>query len=444
MATIRKLLGWLIFITVLSVPAAYFYMQEPVINVTAITLRRGHIEETIASFSAGTVEPEKSSMVAAETIGKVVAIPVTEGARVKAGDVLVELDCTQQAYQVEQAEIRLAQTETALKLLKQQYQNDISRISTLKRTRDIAAREFDRDKSLYEQEDIGSQSMVNLSEINFHQVDDTYKNLNNLLNLYPLRIEEAETGLKAIEIMRKQAAVTLNWTKVRAPFDGIVAKIYLEVGESVGAGFGGDLSTGSAMSMGGGIPGAGALTGGASGIGAMPVSSPMAVAHIIDDSDLYVKAPFDEAVFGRIKVGEKVRVTVDAYRDVEFPGRVSFIAPTVARNMDLSRTFEVEVLIEEGKEKLVPGMSADVIVIADEKDDVLLVPSEALIREEEGFVVKDGRAVRRKVAVGIGNWLEREVLDGLKEGETLITSIGIKELQDGCKVNIVESLESLL
>jgi HlyD family secretion protein len=167
----------------------------------------------------------------------------------------------------------------------------------------------------------------------------------------------------------------------------------------------------------------------------------MAVAHIVDDSDIYVKAPFDEANFGRIQVGDKVRVSVDAYRGEEFPGEVSYIAPIVSRNMDLSRTFEVEIFIEEGKEKLITGMSADVIVITDEKEDVLLVPTEALIREEEAYVIKDGRAEKRLITVGIGNWLVREVLDGIKEGDTLITSIALKELTDGCKVNIVESLE---
>ena len=436
---LRTLLGWAIFLTLVGVPATYFYMQEPIIDVTVTTLKRGHVEETVAAISAGTVEPEQSAMVAAETIGKVISIPVKEGMRVKKGDVLVELESTQQGYQVEQAQVRLEQTEVALKLLKQQYGNDLERIKTLKRTRDIAEAEFDRDKSLYEQKDVGSQSMVNLSEVQFNQMDDSYTALNNLLGLYPLRIEEAETGLRAIEIMKKQAATALDWTHVRAPFDGIVAKIYMEVGESVGSGLGGDMGGGSALSMGGGLAGAGGLAGG--GMGAMSMPSPMAVAHIVDDSDIYVKAPFDEANFGRIQVGDKVRVTVDAYRDEEFPGEVSYIAPIVSRNMDMSRTFEVEIFIEEGKEKLVTGMSADVIVITEEKDDVLLVPTEALIREEEAYVIKDGRAEKRMITIGIGNWLVREVLGGVKEGETLITSISLKELTDGCKVNIVESLE---
>jgi len=437
---LKMLLGWAVFLALVGVPAAYFYMQEPVINVTVVTLKRGHVEETVAAISAGTVEPKKSAMVAAEAIGKVVAVPVEKGMRVKKGDVIVELESIQQGYQVEQAQARLEQTEVALKLLKQQYKNDLERIKTLKRSRDIAASEFDRDKLLYEQEDVGSQSMVNVSELQFNQMDDAYIALNNLLGLYPLRIEEAETGLRAIEIMKRQAATALDWTKVRAPFDGIIAEIYMEVGESISSELSGYMGAGSALGgMDAGLAGAGGMGGGA---GAMPMTSPMAVAHIVDDSDIYVKAPFDEANFGRIQVGDKVRVTVDAYRGEEFPGKVSYIAPIVSKNIDMSRTFEVEVFIEQGKEKLITGMSADVIVITEEKEDVLLVPTEALIREEEGYVVKNGRAEKRMITVGIGNWLVREALDGVKEGETLITSIALKELTDGCKVNIVESLEA--
>jgi hypothetical protein len=57
-------------------------------------------------------------------------------------------------------------------------------------------------------------------------------------------------------------------------------------------------------------------------------------------------------------------------------------------------------------------------------------------------VIEKGRAVRRKVKIGIGNWQSKEVLDGLREGETLITSVSLKELKPGARVRIVESLET--
>ncbi|MCX6376282.1 MAG: efflux RND transporter periplasmic adaptor subunit, partial [Armatimonadetes bacterium] len=72
---------------------------------------------------------------------------------------------------------------------------------------------------------------------------------------------------------------------------------------------------------------------------------------------------------------------------------------------------------------------------------VLCVPSEALIREEEAYVIESGHAARRKVKIGIGNWQSKEVLDGLREGEMIITSVSLKELKPGVKVRVVDSLE---
>jgi HlyD family secretion protein len=441
---IRTLIGWIIFLSLIGGPAAYFYLKEPIIDVTVITLKRGPIEQTISAFSSGTVEPKVSSMVAPESIGKVMAVHVKKGQRVEKGDVLVELDCTQQSLQVAQAEARIAQANIGIRLLKEQYGNDQGRIEVLKRTRDLAAHEFGKDKKLLEKDDVGSESMVNLSEINYNQIDDTYKNLSNLVSLYPLRIQEAETALNGATLLLEQAKVAAEWTKVCAPFSGLIADTMVEVGEIVGGGLGAGLSggLGGGAMMGGGMGAMGgaalAAGGGGGGLGGV---SPLAVVHLVDDSDMYVKAPFDESTFGKLELGQPVRLTFDPYPDEEFPGRVSHIAATVTKNLDRSRTFEVEILIEKGKERLIPGMSADAVIIANSKDNVLYVPTEALIREEEGYVVEDGRAVRRKVTMGIGNWMTREVLDGLRENEVLITSVSVKGLRDGAKVNILSTLE---
>jgi len=194
----------------------------------------------------------------------------------------------------------------------------------------------------------------------------------------------------------------------------------------------------------GGGAGAG-MGGGASSIssgGGLSMASSTALVQLVQDTDLYVKAPFDEANAGQIKPGQKARINLDAFRGVDFPATVDVISPTVTRNVDLTRTLDIDVHIEEGREKFTVGMSADVIIVANEKDNVVCVPSEALIREEEAYVVENGRAVRRKVKIGIGNWQSKEILDGVREGETLITSVGLKDLKPGVKVHVVESLET--
>jgi HlyD family secretion protein len=92
-------------------------------------------------------------------------------------------------------------------------------------------------------------------------------------------------------------------------------------------------------------------------------------------------------------------------------------------------------------DKFRPGMSADVTIITDKKDDVPFVPSEALVRDRYAYVIDGDRAVQHDVNTGIGNWDQREILGGLKVGDTIITSISIKGLKNGSKIQVVEALE---
>src|SRR5690606_13731772 len=180
------------------------------------------------------------------------------------------------------------------------------------------------------------------------------------------------------------ARATREKAFIRAPFAGVVTDIYLDVGESVTPG----------------VP----------------------LVQLVQDRERYVEAPFDEANAADIRIGKRVRINLDAYRGTDFPGLVSYVSPMVTLNPDFSRTLNVKVHVEEGWEKFIPGMSADVIILLDEKEDALFVPSEALIRQRHAYIIKDGRAVRREIKPGIGNWNRTEVLEGLEEGDTLITS----------------------
>jgi multidrug efflux pump subunit AcrA (membrane-fusion protein) len=118
-----------------------------------------------------------------------------------------------------------------------------------------------------------------------------------------------------------------------------------------------------------------------------------------------------------------------------------FISPVVSLNPDLSRTLTVKIRAKEGIEKFVAGMSADVVILVDEKEAVLFVPTEALVRDQYVYVIEQGRAAKREITRGISNWSRTEILEGVREGETLITSVSLKELQPDIKVRVVEELK---
>ena len=443
----RKIIGWLIVVAAIVGAVMFYRSRETQIDVTATKLTRGHVEQTVTAMASGTVEPRLDSMVAAGTIGKVAAIPVKEGDRVKEGDVLVELEHQELDSQVALSEAnlragqsRLEQTKIAAGIFEEIAR---TRLSQATAQFNLAKLDYERIRALSE------KKAVSLSDFDkvaaalrvAQEAEAAAKAGQQETRVRQEEIHTAEAAIQQLEAALAVAREMRDKAFVRAPFAGVVAKIYVNIGEVVGSsGLGGS-------SLSGGVAGGTGLGTGTSGGGSAgsigsssAVASAVAVVHLVQDTDIYIKSPFDEANMSYIKPGQKARITLDAYRGVEFSGVVDYISPTVTRNLDLSRTLDIDVKITDAQDKYIVGMSADVIIIAQEKEDTLFVPGESLIREEEVYVIENGRAMRRKVKIGVGNWQRREILEGVKEGDTIVTSLGVKALKNGVRVRVVESL----
>jgi len=402
-------------------PLAYFYLHEDILDVTVMTVSRGHVEETVASISAGTVVAEQDSMIAAGLLGTIAAVP-DEGRRVTKGDLLVELDHAEMDAHVALTEAnlrvglsRLEQVKLAAKIYSE---ITATRVSLTSAQLELAESEYERIKSLADKKAV-SQSDFDKIAAALRVAQETHAAAKSAQKENQIREEEvrmAETAMEQLEQAAVAARAARERALVKAPFDGVVARRLQDVGE--------------ATTM--GVP----------------------LLQLVNDTDKYIEAPFDEANVADIKIGQKVRLNTDAYRDRDFAGEVYYISPIIASNVGmgadlaaaaaaatLSRTLNVKIHILEGQELFLPGMSVDVTVIVDEKEDVPSVPTEVLVREEYAYVIGNGRAVRQSVTTGIGNWQAVEVLDGIKEGDTIITSVSLKELKDGVKVRVVDRLE---
>jgi len=271
---------------------------------------------------------------------------------------------------------------------------------------DQSRKDFERIKALADQRSI-SQDAFDKAALAMRVAQETLAAAIASQRENEVRAEEikmAESNIKQLEAALAVATATRDNAIVTAPFSGVIAKFHRDVGESVTIG--------------------------------------MPLLQLVDQTECYVEAPFDEANASQIKTGQKVRINLDAYRGTDFYGTVDYISPVVSINPDLSRTLNVRVHVEEGSEKFIAGMSADVIIVVEEKDNALYAPTESLIRQEFAYVVENGRARRREVKTGIGNWSTTEVLDGLREGELLITSVSLSGLADGARVRVVDKLES--
>ncbi|GMU94212.1 MAG: acriflavin resistance protein [Candidatus Hydrogenedentota bacterium] len=405
-----RILGWLIVLGLLAAAPAYLLLRESTLEVTAERLERGRVEQTITAIASGTVMPAYDSLVAAASMGTVMVVHKKDGDLVQKGEPLVELRHTELDAQVRLAEAnlqagrsRLEQAKIAATISREVAETNVARAQA---QFDQSKKDFERIRALADQKSI-SQDAFDKAALAMRVAQETLAAAIASQRENEVRAEEvkmAESNIKQLEAALAVATATRDNAIVTAPFSGVIAKIHRDLGEAVTVG--------------------------------------MPLLQLVDQTECYVEAPFDEANAAQIRTGQKVRINLDAYRGTDFYGTVDYISPVVSINPDLSRTLNVRVHVDEGTEKFIAGMSADVIIIVEEKDDTLYAPTESLIRQEFAYVVENGRARRREVKTGIGNWNTTEVLEGLREGELLITSVSLSDLADGARVRVVDKLES--
>jgi HlyD family secretion protein len=174
-------------------------------------------------------------------------------------------------------------------------------------------------------------------------------------------------------------------SRLVAPYSGTILSLNLQVGEVVGA-----LQT---------------------------------VAQVADTTTLRIRGDIDEIDVGRVRAGQVVSVTLDAYPGVIMPGRIESIAPGATQKQ--GSTVYAAVITFTPEEGVVPreGMAANVDITAQRKDGVLLVPNRALetVGQHEFVTLQEGDATRRiEVETGLSNRTDTEILAGLKEGQLVV------------------------
>ncbi len=374
---------WLRFLIVLgalvlvALTLRYTAFRPEEIPVTVFRVARGTVEETVTNSKAGTVKSRRRAMLSPELAGRVEQLHVREGDRVEAG----------------QALLRLADLDYRAQLTLQERARDSARAAKREAclTAEHAEREYQRSLRLAE-EDIISQELID-------QRRSERDVAAAACEAAAARVREAESALYV-------ARVTLSKTVLHAPFDGVVAEVTTEVGEWISPS----------------LPG-------------FPVS---AAVELIETTTTYISAPLDEVDLGQVRAGQPVRVTLDAYRGRSFPGRVVRVAPYVLDLEEHSRTFEIEVELEDRDfaATMLPGTSADVEIILEARVDVLRIPSYALIEGNRVFVVGDGTIVAHDVTPGIKNWDFTEITSGLEVDELVVVSVDRVEVAEGARVRI--------
>lgn len=364
-------------VLVLAVVAIKTHKPEP-LAVPVVVVDKGTVESTASNTRAGTIKACQRSELSLSLGGRVQKLNVKEGDRVKAGDVLIELWNDDHKANVAQAEASLSAA------IHQQKQACLSA--------DQNAREDQR-----------AQTLISKKLISTTQAEAA----RTLSTTSRQACEAAEDQVKMSSANLDMLRARFDLTYLRAPYDGIIAEVNSELGEYV--------------------------TPSPAGILTKPAID------IIDDSCLYVTAPIDEVDAMPVRVGQKVRITLDAFRGQVFDGHVTRIAPYVMEVEKQARTVDVDVRFDSFPKDvpLLVGYSADIEIVFDERSDVVRVPSETIVDKKFVYVLGDDGIVHKKeFSPGLANWTMTEVTGGLQTGDKVVLTPDRAGLKDGVAARV--------
>ena len=345
------------------------------IEVETARLSRGPVTETVTNTRAGTIKACQRARLAPPSGGQIAKLPVKKGDRVQPGQVLLEL-----WNDDVRAELSLAERDAVAAHARAEEACVAAK---------VAQRESDRLAQLV------TQSLVSI---------DAAERARGDADSRAAACRATTQNIKVAEARIEQAKASMERTMLRAPFAGIVAEINGEIGEFV---------TPSPV----GIP------------------TPPAV-DVVDTRCIYVTAPIDEVDAPRIREGMPARVSLDAFRDRTFAAHVRRVAPYVLDVEKQARTVEIEAELQDIQSvTLLPGYSADVEVILQEQDNVLRIPTRALIDGKRVYVfdTADERVYARDVQIGLRNWEYVEVTGGVAEGDLVVTTVDREGVVDGAR-----------
>jgi multidrug efflux pump subunit AcrA (membrane-fusion protein) len=353
--------------------------------------------------ASGSLAPNEQTDVAAETSGKVVAVGVDIGSSVRRGQMIVKLDDADFRLRVQQAQAQLEQAiatvhqnEAKIGLRPGQKFNpdNVPEVAAARSALDLAERNLRRYVKLVETGDI-SLAVYDQQKSQRDQLAQQYQALIHQAQQNYATVANSQAAVNAAQTQVALAKRNLTYTVVAAPMAGFVSDRPADVGEYV--------------------------------------SPQQKVATIVSVNPLRVRIDIPEQAITQIHVGESVSVSVAAYADRNFAGRIARVSPSVTAS---SRTLTVEAEVQNPNAELKPGQFATIRILLPQSEPAILVPQRAL-RTISGstyvFVIKNGFAEQRLVQTGQAEGDLVELKAGIKPDETVATS-NVDQLSDGAVV----------
>ena len=320
--------------------------------------------------ASGTVSAVTTVDVGTQVSGTIKEIYVDYNSVVKKGQLIALIDPSTFEAQVEQAKANLMQARASLQ--------------KAKATLDDAKRNLNRQKMLWDRD------LIARSDLDSAQTE---------YDLAVAGVSEAEANVYQTQAALKKVETDLSYTRICSPVNGIVVSRDVDVGQTVAASF----------------------------------QTPTLFTIAQDLTKMQIETSVDEADIGDVREGQNVTFTVDAYPDAVFSGTIKQvrIASSVQENVV---TYPVIVDVANPDLKLKPGMTANVTIITEKKDDAVAVPSAAFRYRPSNYtgetlhgkvvwVLENGSPVPKNVKTGITDGTYVEILGGdLKETDRVVIS----------------------
>jgi len=420
------------------VAANLWYRRDTGLSVAAEAVKARDLEAIVSA--SGKIQPKRQVNVSANTTGRVTRVGVEEGARVKAGQFLLEIDPKQLEGQLQRGEASVAAAQSALLSARTAVQQGRANL-------DLARQNLKRQEDLFK-EGLTTREALEKAQNEVTVRESDLKTREQDIETNEQRIRQEQAGLSTTRY-------NLNQVIIAAPMDGLVTRRSIEEGET-------------------------AVVGTMNNAGSVLLT-------IADMSVLEAEVEVDETEIPTVMLGQDARVTIDAVPNRTFRGRVTEIGnspiqtSTQSTGQRQATTFKVVITLEEEVPDVRPGFTCTAEITTATRKEAVAVPIQALTvremlyddkgalvhetptrrrrganletpvsasndpppghtrKETEGvFVIRDGRAVYTPVKVGVAGEQYFEVLEGLKVGDQVVTGpfASVRELTDGGEVRI--------
>ncbi|MCT4619749.1 MAG: efflux RND transporter periplasmic adaptor subunit [Marinisporobacter sp.] len=370
------------------------------LNVQTVEINKQNIESRIQA--TGQILSMDKREIVSDVEEKIEKMLVEKGQKVEKGQVLMELEKTNINYKIKEAEERLAIEENTLVQLKTDLEIDLSNAEIKYKD---ASNTYERNKKLYEANAL-SKSELDTSKNDMDEMYNSYTSAKKKLGDGETtgKIAKQKKQISLTKLQLEKAKDDLEKYSIKSPLTGTI--VDMKISES--------------------------------GI----IENHVVLMYIQDVDHLEIVTEINEYDASKIKLGDTVKISGDAFEGKEYKGKVKYVGPfakTVETGRGKENVVEIKVDIEDIDEYLKPGFSAKMDILTESKENVFVLPYETIFTKKNGdqviFIVRDGKVKEEKIKTGIESDLEVEIMGKELKAKDKVIMNPTENIKEGDSVN---------